>query len=110
MKWLSVLLAILLASTLGASACEKERQAEPTPTATSRARATTGAKGTGVPASPQRDNCSPCYPDVCLKMGAGDYDCAGGSGNGPNYIGGPIRVVGCDPFDLDRDHNGWGCE
>jgi len=110
MRWISVLLAIFLASTLAASACENERQAEPMPPATARVRATTTTKDTKVPVPPQRGNCSPCYPDVCLKVGVGDYDCAGGSGNGPNYIGGPIRVVGCDPFDLDRDHNGWGCE
>jgi hypothetical protein len=42
-------------------------------------------------------------------MNAGDYDCAGGSGNGPNYTG-PVRVYGSDPFDLDQDNDGWGCE
>jgi hypothetical protein len=44
--------------------------------------------------------------------GAGDYDCAGGTGNGPNYVDGPVRVVnpGQDPFDLDRDNDGEGCE
>ena len=30
-------------------------------------------------------NCDPVYPDVCLHRGIGDYDCASGSGNGPNY-------------------------
>ncbi|MEK7638560.1 MAG: hypothetical protein AAB388_00185 [Patescibacteria group bacterium] len=44
-----------------------------------------------------------------MKRNAGDYDCAGGSGNGPNYTG-PVRVNGSDPFDLDRDDDGWGCE
>lgn len=53
-------------------------------------------------------NCHPSYSG-CLKMNAGDYDCAGGSGNGPNYIG-PVQVYGSDPFDLDRDNDGWGCE
>lgn len=53
-------------------------------------------------------NCHPSYSG-CLKMNAGDYDCAGGSGNGPNYTG-PVRVYGSDPFDLDRDNDGWGCE
>ncbi len=32
------------------------------------------------------------------------------SGNGPNYVEGPIRVLAPDPFDLDRDGNGLGCE
>jgi hypothetical protein len=55
-------------------------------------------------------NCDSAYPGVCLHDGIGDYDCAGGSGNGPNYVEGPIRVRPPDPFDLDRDHDGEGCE
>jgi hypothetical protein len=55
-------------------------------------------------------NCDPAYPGSCLKDGIGDYDCAGGSGNGPNYVTGPVRVLPPDPFDLDRDHNGIGCQ
>ena len=61
------------------------------------------------PAEPQVQ-CDPSYPDVCIPVGAADYDCAGGSGNGPNYIAGPIRVLPPDPHGLDRDGNGWGCE
>lgn len=30
--------------------------------------------------------------------------------NGPNYVDGPIRVRPPDPFDLDRDGDGVGCE
>ncbi len=54
---------------------------------------------------------STCHPSYsgCLKMNAGDYDCASGSGNGPNYTG-SVQVKGSDPFDLDRDNDGWGCE
>ena len=59
--------------------------------------------------APQRD-CDPSYPDVCLDPDAGDYDCAGGSGNGPAYVEGPVRVRPPDPFDLDREGDGWGCE
>jgi PASTA domain-containing protein len=56
-------------------------------------------------------NCDPAYPDVCLHQGIGDYDCAGGSGNGPNYVEGPLRVLPPDPFDLDgNDNDGIGCE
>jgi len=63
------------------------------------------------PTQPQgRAGCDPSYPDVCLHDGVGDYDCAGGAGNGPNYVEGPIRVLAPDPFDLDRDGNGLGCE
>lgn len=56
------------------------------------------------------NRCHPSYSNVCLKVGAGDYDCAGGSGNGPNYVRGPVYVVGYDEFDLDRDNDGVGCE
>lgn len=53
-------------------------------------------------------DCNPNYSG-CLKSGAGDYDCASGSGNGPNYTG-TVRVIGYDEFGLDRDGDGWGCE
>ena len=61
------------------------------------------------PTSPPR-NCDPSYPDVCLNPNAEDYDCAGGSGNGPLYVEGPISVSPPDPFDLDADSDGVGCE
>lgn len=54
--------------------------------------------------------CEPSYPDVCIPLGSADYDCSGGSGNGPNYIRGPIRVLPPDPYHLDRDGDGVGCE
>jgi PASTA domain len=54
--------------------------------------------------------CDPSYPDVCLDPAVEDYDCAGGTGNGPEYVEGPIRVLPPDPFDLDGEGDGWGCE
>jgi uncharacterized membrane protein len=60
--------------------------------------------------SAAKKKCHPGYRGACLKRNAGDYDCAGGSGNGPNYVRGPIRVVGSDPFDLDRDGDGIACD
>lgn len=60
-----------------------------------------------VPVKPV-SSCHPSYSG-CLKMNAGDYDCAGGKGNGPNYTE-AVQVYGSDPFDLDRDSDGWGCE
>jgi len=57
----------------------------------------------------QSSNCHPSYVGACLLIGAGDYDCAGGSGDGPNYTG-KVQVVGWDEFKLDRDGDGWGCE
>ncbi|MEK7156885.1 MAG: hypothetical protein AAB790_03735 [Patescibacteria group bacterium] len=53
-------------------------------------------------------NCNSNYSG-CLRVNAGDYDCAGGSGNGPNYTG-AVRVIGYDEYGLDRDGDGWGCE
>jgi hypothetical protein len=52
-------------------------------------------------------NCTPGY-SPCLPP-ASDYDCRGGSGDGPEYSG-PVRVTGSDPYDLDRDGDGVGCE
>jgi hypothetical protein len=37
-------------------------------------------------------------------------DCLGGSGNGPEYVAGPITVVGPDEYGLDADGDGIGCE
>jgi micrococcal nuclease len=52
-------------------------------------------------------DCTPGY-DPCLPP-ASDYDCSGGSGDGPKYAG-PVRVTGSDPYDLDSDSDGYGCE
>jgi hypothetical protein len=45
----------------------------------------------------------------CVPI-ASDVDCTGGSGNGPAYVKGPIRVVGTDIYGLDNDHDGIACE
>jgi micrococcal nuclease len=67
--------------------------------------------GCATPASPApSDNCDPSYPDVCIPVGSEDYDCAGGSGDGPNYITGPLRVLPPDPHHLDGNGDGIGCE
>lgn len=58
---------------------------------------------------PPPQDCSPSY-DPCLKPDAGDYDCEGGGGDGPNFTG-PVTVKDSeDPFDLDRDGDGRGCD
>ena len=38
-----------------------------------------------------------------------DYDCSGGSGDGPYYTG-TVQVIGYDEYGLDANGNGWGCE
>jgi hypothetical protein len=59
------------------------------------------------PDDSRRSNCTPGY-SPCLPP-AYDYDCRGGSGDGPKYAG-PVRVTGSDPYDLDRDGDGKACE
>src|SRR3954466_5579819 len=51
--------------------------------------------------------CTPGY-SPCLPP-ASDYDCAGGSGNGPEYTG-FVAFTGSDPYGLDSDTDGVGCE
>jgi hypothetical protein len=45
----------------------------------------------------------------CLDPNAVDYDCEGGSGNGPLYTG-TVEVLGVDHYGLDGDGDGIGCE
>lgn len=74
------------------------------------ARTATAGASAAPGATAARRNCDPNYRGRCLKRYAGDYDCAGGSGNGPNYVSGPFRVVGSDPHRLDSDGDGIACE
>ncbi|MQA24655.1 MAG: hypothetical protein GEU94_04115 [Micromonosporaceae bacterium] len=53
--------------------------------------------------------CDPNYSGACVPI-AYDVDCAGGSGDGPAYVQGPVRVVGTDIYDLDRDGDGIACD
>jgi len=57
----------------------------------------------------QPSSCDSNYSGACVPV-ASDVDCAGGSGNGPAYVSGPVTVVGNDIYGLDRDGNGIGCE
>lgn len=68
------------------------------------------ADAAGPTATAAKRSCHPNYRGRCLKPTASDYDCAGGSGNGPYYVSGPFRVVGSDPFRLDADRDGIACE
>jgi len=62
---------------------------------------------TAKPAPEPSNSCtagySPCLPP------ASDYDCLGGTGDGPEFTG-PVRVTGSDPYGLDADNDGYGCE
>ena len=76
------------------------------------------AQPTKAPTSePLGPGCHPAYrggTDVetggCIRIGAGEYDCAGFGGDGPRYVEGPVEVVGSDLFGLDHNGNGIGCE
>ena len=68
----------------------------PTTTSTTKPATTTSTQG-----------CHPSYVP-CLKI-VSDYDCIGGSGNGPLYTG-RVQVIGPDDYDLDRDGDGIGCD
>jgi len=54
-------------------------------------------------------DCDANYSGVCVPI-ASDVDCAGGIGDGPAYVTGPVKVIGKDVYALDRDRNGVGCE
>lgn len=54
-------------------------------------------------------SCDPNYSGACVPI-AGDVDCAGGGGNGPAYVSGPVRVIGTDVYRLDRDGDGVACD
>ena len=58
---------------------------------------------------PMLAKCHPSYEGACLDPDASDYDCEGGSGNGPRYTG-VVKIVGPDVFRLDADGDGYGCE
>jgi hypothetical protein len=58
----------------------------------------------------KRRRCDRNYRGRCLRPNVSDYDCAGGSGNGPYYVRGPFRVVGYDHYRLDSDGDGIACE
>lgn len=61
-----------------------------------------------APAPPPQPKCDPNYSG-CVPI-ASDVDCAGGSGDGPAYVAGPVRVVGSDIYRLDSDKDGVACE
>jgi hypothetical protein len=57
----------------------------------------------------QSSECDSNYTGACVPV-ASDVDCAGGSGDGPAYVSGPVTVVGVDIYKLDHDRDGVGCE
>lgn len=82
---------------------------EPTPVPTPQPTPIPTAPPTAAPTQAPAQACHPSYTGACLDPNASDYDCIGGSGDGPFYTG-KVFVVGPDVFGLDRDNDGVGCE
>ncbi|WP_433134160.1 G5 domain-containing protein [Micromonospora sp. CA-240977] len=57
---------------------------------------------------PQSSTCDPNYSG-CVPI-ASDVDCLPGSGDGPGYVRGPVKVIGADIYRLDNDKDGYGCD
>lgn len=66
------------------------------------------AVGVGVAAACSNGCAAPRYQ--AFNATQTDYDCRGGSGDGPFYTAGPTWVGSNDPYGLDADDDGWGCE
>jgi hypothetical protein len=56
--------------------------------------------------------CTTGYSPCLIYHGGADYDCYGGEGLGPYFTepGVTYDVRGADPYDLDREGDGSGCE
>jgi hypothetical protein len=57
---------------------------------------------------PAPSGCHPSYSG-CVPI-ASDVDCAGGEGNGPAYVDGPVYILGSDPYGLDGNGDDVGCQ
>ncbi|MGE0296334.1 hypothetical protein [Pseudonocardia sp.] len=85
------------------------RSSAPTNTAPTNT-APTSSKATPKPTKAAGSGCHPNYAGACVPI-ASDVDCEGGSGNGPAYVRGPVRIVGEDVYGLDGGGKpGIGCE
>jgi len=97
-----------LAATVLPAATAAPATPAPTLTPTATPAATPVATPAPAPTSAAAANCDPNYSG-CVPI-ASDVDCAGGSGNGPAYVAGPVTVIGYDKYGLDRDGDGVACE
>jgi hypothetical protein len=57
-------------------------------------------------------SCTSGYSPCLVYHGGADYDCYGGGGNGPYFTkpGVVYTVTGSDPYGLDGDNDGKGCQ
>jgi chemotaxis protein histidine kinase CheA len=91
-----------------AAAEKAARDAAAAKAAADAAKAATPPAPVAQPVPGTNPGCDPNYSG-CVPI-ASDVDCAGGSGNGPAYVRGPVQVIGRDIYGLDADHDGVGCE
>lgn len=87
---------------------QEEQQAQ----AKAQADAKAAADAEAAKVAQQQAQASQCDPNYtpCVPI-ASDVDCAGGKGNGPAYVRGPVYVIGTDIYGLDgKDNDGIGCE
>ncbi len=96
-----------VARELVAEAVAQEPVAEVTAQGTRQQPAPAPAEPVPFAAAPA--NCDPNYAGACVPI-ASDVDCEGGSGDGPEYVRGPVQIVGSDIYDLDRDGDGIACD
>jgi hypothetical protein len=66
------------------------------------------AAATATPEPTPAEDCDPNYSG-CLDPNSADYDCEGGSGDGPDYTG-TVTVLGDDHYDLNRDSDNVACD
>jgi hypothetical protein len=85
------------------------RAAEAERRATEKTEALAAEEAEATAAEEEASECDPNYSGACLDPYASDYDCEGGSGDGPEYTG-LVTVVGEDHYGLDADGDGDGCE
>jgi hypothetical protein len=88
---------------------QRERQAEERQVRHEESEAAEEAERVAEAPAEESSECDPNYTGACLNPAAYDYDCEGGSGDGPEYTG-TVTVVGEDHFGLDSDSDGVGCE
>ncbi|MEV6284280.1 hypothetical protein [Kribbella sp. NPDC051770] len=80
------------------------------PTQPVRVTPVTEVTAVGTKTAEQDDGgCDPNYSGACVPI-ASDVDCSSGKGNGPEYVVGPVQVVGEDIYGLDANNDGVGCE
>jgi len=97
------------ASRAAASRAAASRAAASRAAASRAAAARAAAARSATHTSSAAANCTPGYSPCIPDLGT-DVDCAGGSGNGPRYVQGPVYVTGPDIYGLDADGNGIGCQ